>query len=183
MYWLALSLIAMQAAPALEPMRVSTRPLMRSEPSLGTENAGCRPGETGPAVRIEVRGLKDRRGILRTELYPDNDQDFMEDDNILLSAGKTFKRVDMPIPAKGPVSICIRAPRAGRYTLALLHDRNGDHKFNPFTDGAGFPGNPRIRRSKPKAALATVSVGSGVRDIAIRMNYLRGFVFRPLPQG
>ncbi|MDD3799962.1 MAG: DUF2141 domain-containing protein [Novosphingobium sp.] len=182
MVWFALALLAADPVSMAVAAQPTAAPRMRSEPSLGTANARCRPDEPGPAVRIAVLGLKDRKGVLRAELYPDNDDDFMQDDNILLSEGKTFKRVDMDIPAQGLVTLCIRAPRAGSYTLALLHDRNGDHKFNPFADGAGFPGNPRIRRSKPKAALATVFVGSGVRDISIRMNYLRGLVFRPLKQ-
>ncbi|MGD9473323.1 MAG: DUF2141 domain-containing protein [Novosphingobium sp.] len=184
MIWPAIALLALNpmlddAQPA-SVQHATPAPRMRSDPSLGTANARCRPSEPGPAVRVTILGLKDRAGTLRAELYPDNDADFMQDDNILLSAGKTFRRVDMKIPASGPVAICIRAPQAGTYSMALLHDRNGDRKFNPFKDGAAFPGDPRIRRSKPKAAQARVSIGSGVSGISVRMNYLRGLVFRPL---
>ena len=37
----------------------------------GTAQARCRANESGPAIMVDVRGLKDRSGTLRLELYPD----------------------------------------------------------------------------------------------------------------
>ncbi len=156
-----------------------------SKPLLGTENATCRSPEPGPAVEVVVEGLKDRRGTLRLELYPPNDDDFLGDDAQLVRAGKAFRRIDESVPQSGPVSICLRAPAPGRYSLVLLHDRNGDLKFNAFSDGAGFPGNPRLGLSKPKAAAAVADVPEGVITLHIRLNYWRGLSFGPLrhPEG
>ena len=72
---------------------------IRSVSSLGKAEAQCRPNEPGPALLIVVHGLKDRDGILRAELYPANDQDFLADDNILVQQGKVaavhgFKAAD-----------------------------------------------------------------------------------------
>jgi uncharacterized protein (DUF2141 family) len=39
---------------------------------------------------VEVAGLKDRTGKLKLEVYPDNDADFLMDDNVLVYQGKTF---------------------------------------------------------------------------------------------
>lgn len=171
--------IALAALLALAPVAVAAQ--VETSPNLGKADGQCRPGETGPALIITAAGLKDRRGTLRAELYPDNDNDFLEDDNILVNAGKTFRRVEMPVPASGAVQLCIRTPGAGNYTLSLLHDRDSNRKFGLSTDGVGFPNNPRLGLSKPKAAAVRFHTGPGLTDISIRLNYRKGvFSFGPL---
>lgn len=147
---------------------------------LGKAAGACRANEPGPAVIVTVDGLKDRKGRLRLDLYPADDGDFLADDSVLIAAGKTFARVDMPVPPAGPVSMCIRVPRPGIYSMSLLHDRDGNLKFNPTADGVGFPGDPKIGWSQPKAAAAAVTAGEGLTAIRIRMNYLRGMRMRPM---
>jgi uncharacterized protein (DUF2141 family) len=146
---------------------------------LGLAEGRCRSPEPGPAVIVQAVGLKDRSGRLRLELYPNNDADFLADDTRLIAAGKTFARVDVPIPPAGVVELCIRAPAPGRYALLLLHDRNGNRRFNMASDGIGFPGNPRLGWSKPKAETASLSVGTGVAHIAVVLNYRHGLSMRP----
>lgn len=154
---------------------------VESSPNLGKAEGQCRPDEPGPAVIITVVGLKDRQGNLRAELYPDNDKDFLQDDNILVNAGKTFRRVEMPVPATGAVTLCIRTPGPGSYTISLLHDRDRNRKFGLSTDGVGFPNNPKLGLSKPKASAARVATTAGITEISIRLNYRRGlFSFDPL---
>jgi len=150
--------------------------------SLGVAEGVCRRPEPGPAIMVSVAGLKDRAGLLRLELYPDNDADFLADDNQLMAAGKTFARADLPVPSAGPVSLCIRVPHPGRYALSLLHDRDGNLKFGMFSDGIGFPGNPRLGWSKPKAANASILAGPGITHATIVLNYRHGFGMRPLVQ-
>jgi uncharacterized protein (DUF2141 family) len=154
---------------------------VESNPNLGKAEGQCRPGETGPAVIVTAAGLKDRRGTLRAELYPDNDDDFLEDDNILINEGKTFRRVEIQVPQSGVVQLCIRTPGPGNYTLSLLHDRDSNRKFGLSTDGVGFPNNPRLGLSKPKANAVRFHTGPGLTDISIRLNYRKGlFSFGPL---
>ena len=154
---------------------------VESNPNLGKAEGQCRPNETGPAVIVTAVGLKDRQGTLRAELYPPNDDDFLEDDNILINAGKTFRRAEMPMPQSGIVQLCIRVPGPGYYTMSVLHDRDSNRKFGVSTDGAGFPNNPRLGLSKPKAAAVRFAAGPGLTDITIRMNYRRGLLsFGPL---
>lgn len=88
--------------------------LMPSSPDLGKAEGQCRAHEPGPAFLIDVDGLKDRQGQLKLELYPAAERDFLADDNILLSQGKTFRRVEVPVPQTGVPRLCIRAPRARR---------------------------------------------------------------------
>ncbi|MHA3794193.1 DUF2141 domain-containing protein [Sphingomonas sp. YL-JM2C] len=151
-----------------------------STPDLGKREGACRPNEPGPALLIDVVGLKDRSGLLRAELYPAVDGDFLADDNVLIAAGKTFARVDMAVPHSGPVRLCIRVPRTGRYALSLLHDRNANLKFDLSDDGIGFPGNPTLGWSKPRADKAAFQAGPGLTTIEIRLNYRRGLAMRPL---
>lgn len=153
---------------------------VKPDPSLGKVEALCRAKETGPALLVAVTGLKDRRGLVRAELYPDNDGDFLADDAVLINAHKMFRRVDLDLPPSGPVVLCLRVPGAGRYSLSVLHDRNRNLKWDKSSDGLGFGGNPKLGWSKPKAAAASVVVGAGPTRTEIVMNYLRGLSYRPL---
>jgi uncharacterized protein (DUF2141 family) len=152
---------------------------LASSPTLGIEVGKCRASEAGPAFLVDVDGLKDRAGRLKLELYPANDGDFLADDNVLIAAGKPFARVDVATAADGPVQLCIRAPAPGRYALSLLHDRNGDRKFQLSNDGIGFSANPRLGWSKPAAKAVAVDVGDTPKHIAIVMNYRHGLGMRP----
>ena len=151
-----------------------------SSPSLGIAEGRCRPGEPGPAFLISVEGLRDRQGRIKVEVYPSNNQDFLADDNVLINAGKTFRRVDVPLPASGPVQLCIRVPQAGAYSLMVLHDRDSNHRFGLSGDGVGFGSNPRLRLGRPSAAEARVVAGPRITPIDIVINYRRGMAFRPL---
>jgi uncharacterized protein (DUF2141 family) len=153
-----------------------------SSPSLGMAEGRCRAGESGPAFLITVTGLKDRGGTMKAELYPANDADFLADDNVLINARKTFRRVVIDVPSSGPVQLCIRAPSAGAYGLSLLHDRDGNRKFGLSIDGVGFGSNPAsLGPFKPKIAVGRVIAGGGVTPVTVRMLYRRGLIsFGPI---
>lgn len=156
-------------------------PVARSHRNLGKTEGACRKDEAGPAILVDVIGLKDRAGLLKLEVYPATDEDFLQDDKILVAAGKTFRRVEAPVPAAGSPTLCIRVPSAGQYAVSLLHDRDSNHKFTIVADGVGFSGNPKIHWSKPKAAEASVATGPGLTRIRIVLNYRRGlFAFGPV---
>jgi uncharacterized protein (DUF2141 family) len=152
-----------------------------SSPDLGTADAACRPHESGPSIVLQITGLKDRSGTLRAELYPDNDRDFLADDNLLIEQHKTFRRLIIQLPSSGAVWACLRAPAPGAYALVVIHDRDGDWKFSAVHDGVGFAGNPRLGWSRPPAASARIRVGMGPVETRIVMNYRHGLLsFGPL---
>ena len=149
-------------------------------PELGKADGQCRPNEPGPAFLVEVIGMKDRTGMLKLEVYPNNDADFLQDDNILINAGKVFRRVETETPQNGPVLMCVRVPGPGTYSVSLLHDRDRNRKFGWTVDGIGFASNPRLGWSKPKAAVTRAVAGNGPTRIQIVMNYRRGLGVSPL---
>lgn len=157
-----------------------TLPQAAPASTLGRDAAACEGGD-GPAIQANITGLKDRKGIARLELYPDNAKDFLRPDFELEREGKTFRRVDVGVPANGALALCIKVPKPGRYTLMFLHDRDSNRKFGAFSDGAGFPGNTKLGRRRPPASIAMIQVGPGVTQTDIRAQYLRGLSgFGPL---
>ena len=164
------------AVPALTvPAALDAAPPPQTE-VLG--DAGCAGGE-GPAVLANITGLKDRAGEVKLELYPADDADFLKDDRDLIKEGKVFRRVRVPTPKAGPVELCIRAPRPGRYGLLFTHNRDGKNKFDYKIDGAGVVSNQRIGLSKPKLASSVITLGERPTTTTIRVQYLGLFGFSP----
>jgi uncharacterized protein (DUF2141 family) len=170
------------AAVLQAPLLAASPPgYIPSTPDLGKAEAQCRPNEAGPAVLVLATGLKDRKGKLKAELYPATEEDFLADDNVLVMAGKPFRRVEMAVPPSGPVQLCIRVPGPGNYALILLHDRDSNRKFGLSTDGIAFSNNPKLGLSKPKAEAVTFKAGPGLTTETLRLNYRRGlFSFGPI---
>ncbi|MEY2942947.1 MAG: hypothetical protein RLY97_961 [Pseudomonadota bacterium] len=168
------------ALAMLAPLTVLAKVPLASSQELGKAEGRCRDGEQGPAILVEASGLKDRKGLMKLEVYPANDDDFLQDDNILLNAGKVFRRVEQDLPDSGPVVLCVRVPTAGAYAIVLLHDRDSNHKFGWWGDGAGLSGNPKLGLKKPRAALATINAGNGLTRTAIVLNYRHGLGIAPI---
>ena len=150
-----------------------------SATQIGEDAAACTAGH-GPAFQVDVQGLKDRRGELWLELYPATEADFLRSDQALIAEGKAFRRTRARLPATGPIQICVRAPRPGRYALMLRHNRVGKDKFSFWSDGVGIASNRKLGRHKPAVGEAVVEVGGGVTTLPIRLQYLVGFGFAPL---
>ena len=171
---------------AITIIAAAAMPIMPSTPDLGKAEARCHPDENGPSFLLDIVGLKDREGRLKAEIYPANDRDFLQDDNILISQGKTFRRVEVPVRQDATqngheMQLCVRLPGPGRYAVSVLHDRDGNRKFGLSVDGVGFGGNPKLGMGKPKAASATLVAGSGPTRQRIVMNYRRGLLsFGPI---
>ena len=147
---------------------------MPSSPDLGKAEGRCRTGEPGPALLVDIAGLRDRKGLVKVEVYPNRDGEFLADDNVLLSQGKVFRRVEQDVPEQGPVQLCVRVPAPGHYSLLVLHDRDGNHKFGWWSDGVGFPNLSRLGLHKPKAAAARVVAGAGPTRVTVAIMYRHG---------
>jgi uncharacterized protein (DUF2141 family) len=128
----------------------------------------------GARLYVNIEGLKDRTGRLKLELYPPEEDDFLKDDTVLKNEGKVFRRVWAPVPASGPVRMCIRTPGTGLWAVLFTHDRDGRNKFNFWEDGAGLPNNNRLGRNRPRLRQALVNLTSVAGQITVRTQYLRG---------
>lgn len=168
------------SALALPVVGIASLP---STPDLGKAEGQCRAGEKGPAFLVQVHGLKDHTGKLKLEVYPANDKDFLQDDNILVAAGKTFRRVEVPVPSAPVPQLCVRLPAAGIYAVSLLHDRDENRKFNWRIDGIGFSGNPKLGWGKPAVSKVRTPAGAGLTMISIVLNYHHGLGVAPLRSG
>lgn len=161
------------AFSSLLPMLLLIPGVAEAGTVMGSDARHCISGE-GPAIQVNVSDLKDRTGLLRLELYPANEKDFMRPDMDLVAEGKVFRRVTIDAPSAGPVSLCIRVPRPGRYALLFLHSRRAQDKFDFWKDGVGLRSNVRIGRARPRVDDAAIDVGSGVAVVDIKAQYLRG---------
>jgi uncharacterized protein (DUF2141 family) len=148
--------------------------------SLGSDSSLCMPGSQQSAVLVELKGLKDRRGLVRIELYSDRADEFLVDDTILERKGAVFRRVEAIPPPAGPVLLCIKAPGPGRYSMSAIHSRSGRRKFNVWNDGVGFPNDPKLGVSKPQVEVAIFELQDGVHRLSIMLNYMRGLRFGPV---
>lgn len=139
----------------------------------GPEAASCAPGASGPAVRVNVTGLKARTGDVRVRLYGDDRSKF------LVHAGR-LKRFKVAIPSNGRMEICVAVPRPGRYAIAVHHDLDGDGDRG-WSDGGGFSRNPSLSlvRLKPRLDQVIFAVGPGINAIDVRMLYRKGLSIRP----
>jgi len=63
----------------------------------------------------------------------------------------------------------------------VLHDRDMNGKLSVSKDGFGFSRNPKLGLGKPDYDEVRITVGRGVSDIAVVLNYRRGlFAVGPL---
>jgi uncharacterized protein (DUF2141 family) len=136
---------------------------------LGPDAAACRSNASGPAVLVDVVGLKDRVGNVRIQVYDDNKDSF-------LAKGARLSRIEAPVPAAGTPRVCVPLPKPGRYALYVLHDRAGDGKVSFSNDGVGFSRNPKLRLAKPAAGEVIASFGAGVSQTSVVMNYRKGLL-------
>ncbi len=146
---------------------------------LGPQPEACAEGASGPSVLVHVHGFKDLSGNLRVELYPAVEGDFLASRAKLEGEGKVFQRIDMPTPQTGVADVCVALPAPGPYALSVLHDRNASGKLDAFSDGFGFPNNPRLGYGKPDVTEATITVDGRMR-VDVALNYWNGFAARPL---
>ncbi|WP_106640082.1 DUF2141 domain-containing protein [Allosphingosinicella vermicomposti] len=143
-----------------------------AQSAVGSDAASCNSGN-GPAVLVNVSGLKNNVGKVRVQLYGSNPADF-------LAKGKKMRRVE--VSARGSsMPVCIAVPKAGRYAIAVRHDANGDGKSG-WSDGGGFSGNPNLSLTNLKPAYSKVAfnAGEGVTRINVVMNYRNGLSIRPV---
>ena len=134
---------------------------------IDNDMSRCAPGQ-GPAVRLEVTGLKSASGNLFVRTYRARESEW-------LKSRRYLHRIDT-VPRKGAATVCVPLPAAGDYAIAVQHDVNGNMEKDFSTDGAGMSNNPEIRTflgipRPPGLDKTRFRAGEGVTRVAIRMRY------------
>ncbi|MGY6550672.1 MAG: DUF2141 domain-containing protein [Erythrobacter sp.] len=149
------------------PARLAAEPQFTN--LIENDMSRCAPG-AGPAVRVEVSGIKSAQGLLIVRAYPASSSEW-------LKAKRYFAKIHEPA-RKGRMSVCVPVPKAGAdYAIAVQHDVKGNYATNFTTDGAGMSNNPVVKtilgipRSPPVDQVA-FRVGEGVTRVAIEMRYM-----------
>jgi uncharacterized protein (DUF2141 family) len=141
---------------------------------LGPDAAACRGN--GPALLVNVSGLKARTGNIRVNVYG-------SDPNRFLERGQYVRQINVRATRAGTMPICVQLPSAGRYAVAVRHDVDGDG--NDWGDGGGFSRNPRLSLTnlRPSYNNVAFNVARGVQPVNVVLNYRFGLSIRPVTAG
>lgn len=134
---------------------------------IDNEMSRCAPGN-GPAVRLDVSGLKSSDGYLFVRTYRARKQDW-------LKSRRYLHRIDTT-PRKGAMAVCVPLPSAGEYAIVVQHDINGNREKDFSIDGAGMSNNPAIKTflgipRDPGLDKTRFRAGEGVTRLAISVQY------------
>jgi uncharacterized protein (DUF2141 family) len=133
---------------------------------LSNDMSKCAAGK-GPAVKVIVNGVKAGTGKLRVQSYPATKAAW-------LAKGRWLNRIETGARA-GTMSFCLPVGVAGRYAIAVRHDKNGNGSTDISSDGGGFSNNPSINilnLGKPGVDKVGFQVGTGVTTISINLRYM-----------
>ncbi len=146
---------------------------------LGPHADACSGGR--PAMLVHVRGLKSHTGIVRVQSYGGDPAHYFD-------KGSYLERVEVRVPAAGPVDVCMPVPRSGTYAVSVRHDANGNGSTDIGSDGGGFSGNPDVSlfdamfKRKPSPVQVEVKV-SGLTNVPVVLNYIHGTSVGPIGGG
>jgi uncharacterized protein (DUF2141 family) len=127
----------------------------------------CSPG-SGPAVRLEITGLRSSAGNLFVRSYRASSRDW-------LRAKRYLTRVDAA-PRTGRLVVCVPLPEPGNYAIAVQHDANGNGEVDFSTDGVAMSNNPKVSSFigipiPPSVRTTSFDAGSGVTRMTVAVRY------------
>jgi uncharacterized protein (DUF2141 family) len=161
------SLLALGALAGLAAAPASAMPVVLGS-KIGNDMSLCAAGK-GPAIRLDVTGLKSSSGNLFVRTYYARSSDW-------LKSKRYIHRIEVK-PRQGTTTVCIPLPSAGDYAITVQHDANGNRDTDFSTDGAGVSNNVRfgsflgVIPRPPGVEKARFSAGSGVTRMTIAVQY------------
>jgi uncharacterized protein (DUF2141 family) len=121
----------------------------------------CPPGHKDYVI-VTITGLKDDKGDVILEVYPNDEKEFLK---------QRLGRTDDYHPTAPDTKMCVEVPGPGKYAFVVHHDRDVDNKFDLFKDGYGFSRNPRILFSSPDVDEVVVDIKHRITRLTIEMHY------------
>jgi uncharacterized protein (DUF2141 family) len=126
----------------------------------------CGAGK-GPAIQVNVRGIKGTSGKIRVQNYPATQSAW-------LAKGRWLHRIEARASGAS-LNFCVPLSASGKYAIAVRHDKNSNGKTDISADGGGFSNNPSINvlnLGKPAVGKVAFSAGPGVTTITVNMKYM-----------
>jgi uncharacterized protein (DUF2141 family) len=156
-FWLVLSLCGGAISHADEPDRGADAAPTNPDP--------CRPESL--AVRIRVRNVLDSVGTITVDLHGDVPDDFLK---------KQIARVRVPA-IRGETLVCIPVDHAGRFAIALYHDRNSNRHLDKNFIGlpsepVGISNDPHFFLRRPRFDEAAFTATDRGADLVITLRDL-----------
>jgi uncharacterized protein (DUF2141 family) len=133
---------------------------------ISNDMTKCGAGK-GPAIQVNVRGIKSSSGKIRVQNYPATSSAW-------LAKGRWLHRIEAKASAGG-LNFCVPLSASGKYAVAVRHDKNSNGKTDISSDGGGFSNNPSINvlnLGKPAVGKVAFSAGPGVTTITVNMKYM-----------
>lgn len=135
-----------------------------------TPEDGCDATAAGK-IQVTVEKVRNSKGLITAVLYDDNPKTFLKN-------GARLDRIRVDA-REGETLLCLQAPAAGRYSVALYHDENGNKKFDQDfigvpTEGYGFSNNPGFRFGKPDIEETLFTLDGEPVTLRISLLYLHG---------
>jgi len=138
--------------------------------AAAAQGEGC-VGDGPTTIKVTVEKVRNSKGLITAVLYDDNPKTF-------LKSGARLDRIRVEA-SEGQTELCLNAPAAGRYAVALYHDENGNREFDTDflgipTEGYGFSQNPGFRFGKPDVEETVFAIATDPVALNISMLYLNG---------
>lgn len=136
----------------------------------GAETSQTSCDESTPeTIQVTVEKVRSSKGLITAVLYSDDPKTF-------LKRGARLDRIRVDA-REGETTLCLRAPAAGRYSVALYHDENGNEEFDRDflgipSEGYGFSQNPGFRFGKPDVEETLFTIDGTPVSLRIAMLYL-----------
>jgi uncharacterized protein (DUF2141 family) len=131
--------------------------------------AACDAAGDPATIEVTVEKVRNSKGLITAVLYNDDPETF-------LKRGARLDRIRVDA-REGETTLCLRAPAAGRYSVALYHDENGNEEFDRDflgipSEGYGFSQNPGFRFGKPDVEETLFTIDEAPVSLRIAMQYL-----------
>ena len=119
-----------------------------------------------PSLRITVSNVKKTKGIIVADLHDDVKENFLEWEKVVLRVRATA--------VGGETSFCMPVPTAGKYAVAVYHDKNSNAFFDKNFLGLpkerfGMSNNPKFTTKSPKFEEAIFNVPAEGVDMHIKL--------------
>ena len=144
--------------------------LLSAGASIGTihqEPANTCPS-WGTPIHVHVHGIRNAQGTVKAVLYGPEPETF-------LVKGKKADREREPAQ-EGFMTLCVAAPKEGKYAVVVYHDENDNHKFDrnwiglPI-EGFGVSNDPTLFLAPPSFEESAFEVNGALTNVEVEIKY------------